>query len=456
MLRQSIATAGLALLVLGTGCRSFRPGPQSTATVPQQQSIAETQVAGSHLIDIGDLLREQGQFAQAAEMYRLALKRDPGNALAKKGLDKLPVHYRTERTQPQPVANRPAEPPGIQPTELKPGVPPAPGVPDVPAIQEESPKPAPSGESLDVSAHRALRSFESASQLPRTLVKPNSGERDEHVIQIIPATKSGRQRSRKIRIRNAAPRTTVNRDGAIQKTSIPAALRLPGPKPTPALRIVPATHFRGKVTATLVTLTGFADAPQDYLPEIAERFDDPSPHVRALAAYLTGRAGGHAHELAGRLQELLHVESHGPTKIRVAEALLRIVPDDEAARRTIAEGLTSSNIATRWEAVCVAGVVSRLSERDVVLARLLDRLDDVNARVREMAALVAGDFRNDSARVIAALDAALVRSPTRPRFREAAAITLAAMHAARRPAAHTPAARKPVKARRPTEAAGQR
>ena len=76
MLRQSLAITGLVLLGLLTGCGSLRSNRAGTPTV-KPASIVQTKVGANQLVGIADLLREQGQHAQAAEMYRLALKRDP-------------------------------------------------------------------------------------------------------------------------------------------------------------------------------------------------------------------------------------------------------------------------------------------------------------------------------------------------------------------------------------------
>ncbi|MFQ5730444.1 MAG: hypothetical protein ACE5KM_00670 [Planctomycetaceae bacterium] len=445
---RSTAPACLVLALLATGCTSFRSKNQSAATVGAP-SIAETKVAASHLVDIGDLLRAQGQHRQAAEMYRLALQRDPGNAPAKNGLNKLPVAFRTasdsERSKAA-TALRETPPPRKTPFAPR-------SLPAAPPVQADGAgpsSPAAPGEPLDKPT--ITRRFEVTSRLPKTLVEANQGFRDEHVIQIIPASKAGKRKRRELRFDHLKPETRSTRrpQPAIRKTSINSSLRLPStqrPRPAPTKQpqpVQPASASQApiSVSAALSELTGFADFPQDHVGDLAARLGHSSSHVRVLSVYLLGRAGLQARGQVGRLRDMLKNEPHGPTRMRIAEALARIAPGDEAAGRAIAKGLQSPESAVRWEAVCVAGVMRDHAQREAVLGETLARLEDSDPRIREMAALVVGDFQRDRVRVIGALKSAAGRTPLNPGFHDAVATTLAALRSYR----------EPVPALRPDEA----
>lgn len=154
-----------------------------------------------------------------------------------------------------------------------------------------------------------------------------------------------------------------------------------------------------------------------------------------MAAYVLGRAGTSAEGQGPKLYAALQREPVAATRVRMAEALLRIEPGNGSGLRTLEEALASTSLPMRWEAVCVADTVAGQPRREEVLQELIGRLGDEDADVRAMAALKLGEFTSDVAIVVRELQTVIGRPDVDARLRRAAEASLAVLRKAKKPAA---------------------
>jgi hypothetical protein len=427
MVRTATAWTAAVCLISMIGCASSRGRTTPAAIAPQtaQTPPASPQLATEQLIHLGDTLRLQGQSERAAEMYGLVLEREPGNLAARQRLAMLPPAVNAP-PQPPP-SDRQAQAPSSAPPPAypqQPSQPPAaPGViEDVPVIPGPAPRntvpPAPAPGAFD----SATKQFRASSALPTTVVTGGEGT---HTIQIIPASKGGPKITHQLKVSEDGPsgapepfRVPVNKTALPRDTADGSKLRRSSGVSKPPL------------PAGLRELRNYLEAPARHVSEIASRLRDDSVEVRSLAAFLLGRAGEDARPAVPALEALLASEQNGPTRVRAAEALVRIRPDHEPAAGLLVAGLSASDRAVRWEAVCVSDVLTATPYHTRALKRIVDRLQDVESRIQVMAALKLGEAGWAKAVAEDALETVL-RNPQSPtELQNAAKISLAARHAA--------------------------
>lgn len=484
-LRATASLASAVILAFSVGCRSTQQtqqhvamGPDPSATVVQaggqQPALAETQPSVSHLMQVAELLTIQHQYAQAAEVYQKVLERDPQNAVAKQQLQKLPISNLPQQygnpapSQPStsPVASpptappandeipiirdiNPAHPPSPNPTEQTPAFP-----TDVGQIPQVSPPEMPKRQYQISSQPGGTQVTEPSAEQPFQNAS-DSKKSGEHTIKIIPASKHHGPQPKELKFpgnpstKSEAPQqmpvqTTSMQTGNAKPTATPAKAE-PQKTEAPA-KIAPAVVSEAKpaeakppvkqaapqpiVPKELIELNGYVKTPAKHVDAIAKQLTHYSPRVRALAAYLLGRSGTAAVNKIAPLETALNDEKHGPARIRIAEALLRLKAGHVVALQTLESGLQSEQRDTRWEAVCVADVVAKHEKRSTVLALLLERLHDVHADVRTMSALKLGEFRDDDGLTIGPLEETLRQAGSDDGLRKAAAASLAVLRPA--------------------------
>ena len=433
VLRNATAWMAAACLISVMGCAASRSntaaGPSGARTA---QSIppANRQVGTQRLMEIADTLRSQGRYDRAAEVYKWVLQREPNHLAARERLvmmqrgveggrrkvesggQRFEVGSRRSDPQPSTLPPRPVAPR----RQLTP--PPAPPViEDVPAFPGPPPRrknvpPAPGALPSLNSQLSTLNSYQAASELPTTIVSGAGSEAvDTHTIQIIPASKRGAHSIQELKFREGEP-------GADEAPAGDGA----------DIDIRPAGIEKPQVPAGLRELAPYVEQPGRHVAEITGRLYGPSPAVRSLAAFLLGRAGQRARSSVPVLEGMLSSEPNGPSRIRVAEALLRISPQHMAALQTLLAGLSASDRAVRWESVVVSNVVNATTHRMAVLAKVIDRLRDVEPRIRVMAVLKLGEARADKEVATAALHKVLHAADSTEEIRKAATISLAALH----------------------------
>jgi hypothetical protein len=270
-----------------------------------------------------------------------------------------------------------------------------------------------------------MTQFQATSGLPTTVVRPSTsaGAGSTHTIQIIPASKGGSYHVQELTV-------SESDEGP---SRVPGTIRLPADQSA-----LPRATRKPPLPQGLRELASYIDQPGSHMAAITARLQDGSPEVRSLAAFLLGRAGDDALPAVPALEVLLTSEQNGPTRVRVAEALLRIRPDHGLAAQLLIAGLSASERAVRWEAVCVSDVVKAAPYRASALAKLIDRLQDVESRIQVMAALKLGEARADQSIAEDTLEKVLRNPQSSAELKSAAQVSLAALradlHVATRPA----------------------
>lgn len=441
VLRSATAWTAAVLLVSVVGCASSRGrttqatvAPQTAQTVPP----ANPHVRTEQLIHIGDTLRMQGKYQQAAEVYGWVLDREPNNLAARQRMASLPINVAHEPPQPPPdrEALRPrmdepplTHPPSAPPVPVSPPQPSQP--PPAPPVIEDVPViPAPSSSQQRAQLapgvfDSATTPYQAASELPYTLVRRAAGSGDAplYTIQVIPASKGGVPHVQELKVSDEEPAAPGPFRAPVQRTAKPVDAN-DGSHVRPTAGIA-----RPPLPPGLRELRIYLDQPKHHVPEIASRLQDGSAEVRSLAAFLLGRAGENARPAVPVLEALLSSEQNGPTRIRVAEALLRIDPQHRLAVETLMAGLSSSERAVRWEAVCVSDVIKTAPPRTVALKKVIDRLQDVESRIQVMAALKLGEATLDEPAAEVALKDVLQNPQSTTELKDAAKVALAALRA---------------------------
>lgn len=397
-----------------------------------QQQPFGSELTTEYLLQLGAQLADQGQHEQAAEIFQGILQREPNNAIARQELARL----NGGATQPAPMPPSPATPtfPTVQPKKPAPPAPPA-GEKEVPVIRNQARKaPAVSEPSNNANVESSQTEYSNSSNRALTTVTPRSLTESPHTIRIIPALKGGVRKVTEFHYgRNDQVKRAVKRDeeqplksplkfdrsalppadgGSTKKKASPKRSKPYTPPKVP--REIPR-HLQGdtetvklskllaKKHPELVQLATWSRRPEKHVGVISAHLTNRAPAVRSLSAWLLGKASGDAADMIPALERQLVAEQNGPTRVRVAEALLRITPGHAASVRVIGDALNASERVTRWEAMCVVDILSDHDNRDTIVASLIQRLEDVDEKIRVMAALKLGEFRQDHDAILPAL-----------------------------------------------------
>lgn len=450
-----------AIALLATGCKSSRSNHNNSyANSPQTSQAAsgdsayqqqtpyvadngsqnqggagQPQMSNDYLLHLGDQLVRKGQVERAAEVYQNILQRDPTHVLARQRLAQLNGNTSDSgQSAPMPPTKdtKSNQPPAFPATQPARSVPPAP-----PALQPEEPV-IKQQEQSDPTQTVVVPQQKATSNEATTRVDGSQGSADEHVIRIIPAHKGGVRKVTEFRFggkkqqqvarpepqpsqsqpkfdQSTIPTETKPQDRKSSGPRLTTPIKPKTPKSLPkSLRDVPkvakgdtevvkVSPVLAKLNPELVQLATWSKSPTKNVGAISAHLTNRSPAVRSLSAYLLGRAGKNAADIVPKLDALLRAEQNGPTRVRIAEALLRIQPGHARSVRVIGDALHGSERVTRWEAICVVDILTSHDNRDAIVAGLIDRLDDPDEKIRIMAALKLGEFRSEAAAILPSL-----------------------------------------------------
>jgi len=166
----------------------------------------------------------------------------------------------------------------------------------------------------------------------------------------------------------------------------------------------------------------------DGLELLAER----DPHHRALGAMRIGMTGRDARTALPVLRQVLAAESDELVRLRIAETLLKVQPNDRGAIDCLASLLSDRNDwQLRQSAACALSAAAD-GHNPIAVLRLIEALDDSNPRVRTMAALTLAQFHSAAADAIPRLELAVANDV--PRVQQAAGVALASIKGIAAPA----------------------
>lgn len=170
--------------------------------------------------------------------------------------------------------------------------------------------------------------------------------------------------------------------------------------------------------------------------ELAGRLEDPDPKNRAQHAYELGGAGAKARTVMPVLREALQSETDKLARLRLAEAMVKIVADDPDAIDVLLENLKSPD-DWRFRQIAAGALAATAGSSDErAIAKLNEALGDPNPRVRSMAALSLGAFGKWAKESVPALEFALANDI--PRVKESAAAALSCIRESSQAVAEQP------------------
>jgi hypothetical protein len=123
-----------------------------------------------------------------------------------------------------------------------------------------------------------------------------------------------------------------------------------------------------------------------------ELLSQAEPRHRLLGALRIGVSGPEARTALPALRQFLGEEANQSVRLRVAEAILKLQPNDRAAIETLSRSLIDPNDAELRQAAAGALSGAAAAGNPTAIVRLTDALDDPAPRVRIMAALSLAQF----------------------------------------------------------------
>lgn len=493
LIAASMAVCGCAGTRPLTSRSSVKPPEKVAALSAEKSAAPEKRLSPEHLQRVGDLLAAQGRKDYAREVYDWARQRKPSAAAPRNHLVQGQQSPRSSQTSPnaeQTVAKKfPANiaPPQKeslrqQPDQLSP--PPLPAMPGKPVRKQVSGSrsamtvPRPSAGQFPALAQGPPRPVsQSSDNGAEKGQRVHSARSREFTIRVIPATRTGPPRVTEFRfpatsgektsgekkpvaahpernnsrVAQTAGDSAGHRPAPGRISSLPASSAgersSAAPRPFPATPSQELTELKPaapalqrkpvaarlphhvKVQREMARLAGWLRQPEKHLDEIASRLMHEEPLVRAMAAFLLGRAGHEAAPLVPRVEDALRSEKEGRVSVRLAEALLRIQPEHALGISTLLQELNTSERSARWEAVCVADVLRSGPAEEAAVAVLLKRLHDADSHIAVMAALKLGEFPAAAAKTGPVLQQLVARKETGAKLRRAAAASLRVLKA---------------------------
>ncbi|HET6323967.1 MAG TPA: HEAT repeat domain-containing protein [Planctomycetaceae bacterium] len=146
---------------------------------------------------------------------------------------------------------------------------------------------------------------------------------------------------------------------------------------------------------------------------------------RLLGALRIGVLGPDARTALPALRQFLGEEPSQAVRLRVAEAMLKLQPNDRAALETLSHSLVDPNDAELRQAAAGALGGAAVAGNPTAIVRLTDALDDPAPRVRIMAALSLAQFGPAAIEAVPRLEAAAANDV--PRMQRAALAALASI-----------------------------
>jgi len=183
-------------------------------------------------------------------------------------------------------------------------------------------------------------------------------------------------------------------------------------------REIAAVHPAPPSAGTLLTATALKEIHTPKVLELAQQLADADPKQRALAAQELGMAGAEARTALPVLRGRLTTEKDKLARVRMVEAIVRIVPDDPQAIALLCEMLQDKD---DWRVRQLAAAALEATARGndaAVVEKLAAAMNDWHPRVRAMVALTLGSFGPKAKAALPRLQFATTTDI--PRVREAA------------------------------------
>jgi hypothetical protein len=156
-----------------------------------------------------------------------------------------------------------------------------------------------------------------------------------------------------------------------------------------------------------------------------ELLSQAEPRHRLLGALRIGLSGPEARTALPALHQLLTVEPNKTVLAHIAEAILKLQPNNRPALDTLSRLLVDPNDANVRQAAAGALSGASVTANATAIVRLTDALDDANPRVRIMAALSLAQFGPAAVDAVPRLETAA--SNDVPRMQRAALAALASI-----------------------------
>jgi HEAT repeats len=156
-----------------------------------------------------------------------------------------------------------------------------------------------------------------------------------------------------------------------------------------------------------------------------ELLSQAEPRHRLLGAMRIGLSGPEARTALPVLRQLLTAEPNKAVLAHIAEAILKLQPNNRSALDTLSRLLVDPNDAEVRQAAAGALSGASVTTNATAIVRLTDALDDANPRVRIMAALSLAQFGPAAVDAVPRLETAA--SSDVPRMQRAALAALASI-----------------------------
>jgi hypothetical protein len=230
----------------------------------------------------------------------------------------------------------------------------------------------------------------------------------------------------------------------------PAAIAMPEP------RASSRTEPPGSDRTSRFDLAAWVSAPEFreiHTADVIAGLDllvRPEARYRAAGATRIAAAGESARTALPILRKVLTSETDRTVRLRIAEALLKLQPNDRAATECLSDLLAGRNEAELRQAAAAALGSAAAGRNPIAVASLTDALDDASPQVRSAAATSLGLFGRSAAGSTSRLENAAINDI--PTVRQAATLALASIRGI--PAEQSPAPRESASLFKP-QATGQ-
>ncbi len=163
--------------------------------------------------------------------------------------------------------------------------------------------------------------------------------------------------------------------------------------------------------------------------ELIAALRHPDAGLRALAAWRLGRLAAPSEDVLFALRNVVAEEENGLVRVRIAEAVAKIDPQDANAIEWLVEALSDGDWQVRWLAAGTLDIAQGGPAANLAVWKLSEALiSDEHAKVRQMCALTLGSFGSVAGAVKPHLREALTDDEAD--VREAADAALACIDAA--------------------------
>jgi len=174
--------------------------------------------------------------------------------------------------------------------------------------------------------------------------------------------------------------------------------------------------------ADLVATPEFREIHTGPVLEGLELLARREPQHRALGAMRIAAAGQDARTALPVLRRVLAVETDKTVRVRIAETVLKVQPNDRVATECLSDLLSDRSDWELRQGAASALAGAACGRNAIAIARLTDALDDANPRVRTAAAATLGLFGPAASDSVTRLEGAAANDV--PSVQQAASIAL--------------------------------